>query len=506
MSKPQNSNSLKPIVDSVEIPVVLITQENGKDILSRLENGDDVILEFDFRDAIENPDDRVEWEIWGTSSSRCGSACKSLSTLRRSFASTAAYLERLNYTEFTPYYLFDRSCYGTNPLSCNNYCIRGGRYCISGSQLALDPSRSFDVDQDLPRYNGRDVAFENLRQLCMFEQFKAARQSWLWWSYTAKFDQLCTMDSGDYTRISDSTCGDKVLNSTLKLVHGFGSRYNPLEFDMHEFRECSGMRPYSHAYSDIDEVHPLLEKQLQEEMDVHSTGRGQVNLMPTIVVNTNQYRGRLKNTNILSAICAGFTEMNEPSACLSERFQVDECKQKTDTCWRKTIPWGHSTRVVSACQDTFRDYECKCPRGWAGDGHLCHDINECNDGEAKCDHKCVNTPGSYKCECKNGFKLIGHGTCLFENFCLKSPNGGCEERCIPVPGRAKCTCSPGLIIGGTIYIYIYICIYICLYFGSLFPFSFWNHHHDDAFLMAWAAITSLLVLVTIYLPFSKCSI
>jgi hypothetical protein len=34
------------------------------------------------------------------------------------------------------------------------------------------------------------------------------------------------------------------------------------------------------------------------------------------------------------------------------------------------------------------------------------DIDECQDGRnGGCDHQCNNTPGSYFCSCKTGFKL-----------------------------------------------------------------------------------------------------
>ena len=55
----------------------------------------------------------------------------------------------------------------------------------------------------------------------------------------------------------------------------------------------------------------------------------------------------------------------------------------------------------------------KCPLGHRPDlidpNRLCVDINECLTGENKCPKNtvCVNTPGSYKCNCEDGF--IGNG-------------------------------------------------------------------------------------------------
>lgn len=32
-------------------------------------------------------------------------------------------------------------------------------------------------------------------------------------------------------------------------------------------------------------------------------------------------------------------------------------------------------------------------------------MNECKDNKGGCEHKCVNTPGSFRCECPKGMKL-----------------------------------------------------------------------------------------------------
>ncbi len=37
------------------------------------------------------------------------------------------------------------------------------------------------------------------------------------------------------------------------------------------------------------------------------------------------------------------------------------------------------------------------------------DINECQQGIDLCDHICVNTYGSYTCQCNQGFRLDGNG-------------------------------------------------------------------------------------------------
>ncbi|TRY87068.1 hypothetical protein DNTS_009157 [Danionella cerebrum] len=46
-------------------------------------------------------------------------------------------------------------------------------------------------------------------------------------------------------------------------------------------------------------------------------------------------------------------------------------------------------------------------------GHMRADIDECQVHNGGCQHRCVNTRGSYYCECKPGFRLHVDGrTCL----------------------------------------------------------------------------------------------
>ena len=51
---------------------------------------------------------------------------------------------------------------------------------------------------------------------------------------------------------------------------------------------------------------------------------------------------------------------------------------------------------------------------------LTSDLNECatNNGHGPCDQSCINTPGSYQCNCSNGYTLANNVSCNGE-CCMK---------------------------------------------------------------------------------------
>ncbi|XP_028628602.1 epidermal growth factor-like protein 7 isoform X3 [Grammomys surdaster] len=60
----------------------------------------------------------------------------------------------------------------------------------------------------------------------------------------------------------------------------------------------------------------------------------------------------------------------------------------------------------------IRPGQCRCPVGWQGD--TCQtDVDECSTGEASCPQRCVNTVGSYWCQCWEGQSPSADGM-----FCL----------------------------------------------------------------------------------------
>ena len=42
------------------------------------------------------------------------------------------------------------------------------------------------------------------------------------------------------------------------------------------------------------------------------------------------------------------------------------------------------------------------------DRQICNDIDECSNGNG-CDHICFNLPGSFECECREGYQLETDG-------------------------------------------------------------------------------------------------
>uniref|UniRef100_A0A8C8RH73 Epidermal growth factor-like protein 8 n=1 Tax=Pelusios castaneus TaxID=367368 RepID=A0A8C8RH73_9SAUR len=53
--------------------------------------------------------------------------------------------------------------------------------------------------------------------------------------------------------------------------------------------------------------------------------------------------------------------------------------------------------------------QCRCRPGWGG--RYCHvDVDECRMPTSPCPQRCLNTPGSYRCQCEAGFAPGPKGT------------------------------------------------------------------------------------------------
>ncbi|XP_078739902.1 uncharacterized protein LOC144953218 [Lampetra fluviatilis] len=119
-----------------------------------------------------------------------------------------------------------------------------------------------------------------------------------------------------------------------------------------------------------------------------------------------------------------------------------------DCCygWRR-LPGGHCQPICDVpCKHgvCLGNNKCQCEVGFTGNS-CSQDVNECGLKPRPCQYRCMNTPGSFRCYCLNGYLLLRDGSCTNSRTCaLANCQNGCEE----VGGEVRCLCpSPGLTLG-----------------------------------------------------------
>ncbi|XP_052518744.1 epidermal growth factor-like protein 6 [Budorcas taxicolor] len=85
--------------------------------------------------------------------------------------------------------------------------------------------------------------------------------------------------------------------------------------------------------------------------------------------------------------------------------------------------------------------KCRCFPGYTG--KTCsQDVNECGFKPRPCQHRCVNTHGSYKCFCLSSHMLLPNATCPNSWTCAMT---NCQYGCKDTEEGPRCLCpSPGL--------------------------------------------------------------
>uniref|UniRef100_M3ZY11 Complement component C1q receptor-like n=1 Tax=Xiphophorus maculatus TaxID=8083 RepID=M3ZY11_XIPMA len=115
---------------------------------------------------------------------------------------------------------------------------------------------------------------------------------------------------------------------------------------------------------------------------------------------------------------------------------------------------GFSCRITDLCQPDTCEHtcvtgqagvSCRCPSGFrlSEDQRNCSDVDECLS-QACHNGGCVNTPGSYRCVCGDGFRLTG-GECRHVNEC---DGAVCEHGCVNTGGSFSCLCQQGFRVSG----------------------------------------------------------
>lgn len=418
MDTPEEDISSAKYIENITIPSALIDKSFGETLKKALSGGEMVNVNLDWREAVPHPDDRVEYELWTNSNDECGVKCDMLMAFVKEFRGPAQILEKGGYTQFTPHYI-TWYCPMTFTLSrqCKSQCINHGRYC------APDPEQDFSSG-----YEGKDVVLENLRQLCVFKVANESKKPWVWWDYVTDFQIRCPMKDKKYNK----ECADAVIKS--------------LGLDAKKIEKCMGD-------PNADADNPVLKE--EQDAQVGKGSRGDVTILPTLVVNNRQYRGKLEKGAVLKAICSGFEETTEPAVCLSGDVETNECLDNNGGCWQD------KTANVTACKDTFRGRVCECPLvdgvQFKGDGYSHCEVSgpgKCKINNGGCWHQskdghtysaCLDSENG-KCQCPPGFKGDGVKNCVDIDECKERKACQCSEcSCKNTWGSYECTCSGDLL-------------------------------------------------------------
>uniref|UniRef100_A0A6Q2YF50 NEL-like protein 2 n=1 Tax=Esox lucius TaxID=8010 RepID=A0A6Q2YF50_ESOLU len=166
--------------------------------------------------------------------------------------------------------------------------------------------------------------------------------------------------------------------------------------------------------------------------------------------------------------------------CHTGYIRIDDfCCTEHDEC----VTGLHSCDQNALCFNTVGGHSCSCKPGYTGNGTICKaicdglcqnggtcvspnncicqpgftgkrcetDIDECSDGFVECDDKaiCVNLPGWYHCECRDGYHDNGlfsanGGSCVDINECKTGRNTCANDTtCFNLEGGYDCRCPHG---------------------------------------------------------------
>ncbi|KAL1360117.1 hypothetical protein HN51_005466 [Arachis hypogaea] len=418
MDTPEEMNAGKgDYVEKITIPSALISRSLADKIKDALSNGEMVNINLDWTEALPHPDERVEYELWTNSNDECGPKCDNLIEFLKDFKGAAQLLERKGFTQFTPRYI-TWYCPEAFLLTkqCKSQCINHGRYC------APDPEQDFSKG-----YDGKDVVIQNLRQACFYKVANASGNPWQWWDYVTDFAIRCPMKDKKFTE----ECSDQVITS--------------LGANLKKIKECVG-----DPHADVE--NPVLKA--EQDAQIGKGSRGDVTILPTLVINDRQYRGKLSRAAVLKAICAGFQETTEPSICLTQDMETNECLENNGGCWQD------KSANITACRDTFRGRVCECP--------IVQNVKFVGDGYTHCEAsgalRCaINNGGCWKgtqegkvysaciddhtkgCKCPPGFKGDGINKCEDIDECEEKLKCQCPQcKCKNTWGSYECKCGSGL--------------------------------------------------------------
>ena len=170
-----------------------------------------------------------------------------------------------------------------------------------------------------------------------------------------------------------------------------------------------------------------------------------------------------KGYSLDAAFLAQASQSNQLQQTLHAQHQqctdIDECspnramsKQISANGQFTVLYQGSSCPANSNCYNTPGSYKCLCKTGYRDEGTICGDIDECSSRVNDCSKHatCENLNGDYLCKCRNGWQAPknsqGRGSygCVDIDECLNDLHD-CPNTmvCANTAGSFKCTCPTG---------------------------------------------------------------
>lgn len=143
------------------------------------------------------------------------------------------------------------------------------------------------------------------------------------------------------------------------------------------------------------------------------------------------------------ATCVPGHQGKDYSCRCPQGYQLDASQQNcldVDEC--------QDTPCPQDCVNTPGSFRCECWVGYepSGPGEgSCQDVDECALGHSPCAQNCTNTEGSFYCSCQEGYEPDGEDDtqCLEVDECAGPEGRLCDDICVNVPGSFYCGCKPG---------------------------------------------------------------
>jgi hypothetical protein len=252
--------------NGINIPSMLISTKHGEAIIQEIK---DCVHEHKLYCVqllagfeLPHPDNRVEYDFWYSSSSdEALDFIQNFGDFHKRFQKDVFFTPR--------FYSFE--CPDCEPSIKKKHCLSDGKYC------------SFHFGNE--NHTGKEILYENLRQICLHEILQKNGNDDKWW---------------DYVKYAHVNCRDDINEDCSKIAM---SKITGATFD--DLTKCveDGFDGPNHNKDDNSIL-------FAEQGYFQSNGP---HIFPAITINNQTYRGFLTPEHVFEALCNGF--LDKPSEC-----------------------------------------------------------------------------------------------------------------------------------------------------------------------------------------------